>query len=110
MTAAIASRHPDAEVSTVTLTTRDDGTNRRARFALEYARGTGPTSVFAKAHTTRHRWVHLRNGNRFNEARLFASGVDLLRSRHLALHTGQRRLPGPGHFPGAGAALRRGVY
>jgi len=77
MTAAIAARHPDARVSAVELVTRDDGTNRRARFGLSYASGSGPSSVFLKAHAARHRIVHLRNGNLFNEARLFASGVPL---------------------------------
>ena len=77
MTAAIATRHPDAVVSNVTLASRDDGTNRRARFTLDYAQGTGPASVFVKAHAANHRLVHLRNGNLFNEARLFASGVEL---------------------------------
>ena len=77
MTAAIASRHPDARVDTVTLVTQDDGTNRRARFQLSYSAGRGPESVFLKAHAARHRWVHLRNGNLFNEARLFAASVPL---------------------------------
>ncbi len=77
MTAAIASKHPDAKVGEVKIVTRDDGTNRRARFALSYAEGDGPKSVFLKAHAASHRIVHLRNGNLFNEARLFASGVSL---------------------------------
>jgi Phosphotransferase enzyme family len=77
MTAAIASRCPGARVADVRLVTRDDGTNRRARFAMSYAAGSGPATVFVKAHSPRHRWVHLRNGNLFNEARLFASGVSL---------------------------------
>jgi hypothetical protein len=77
MTAAIASRHPDAEVASADLVFGEDGTNRRARFHLEYAQGTGPASVFLKAHTAHHRIVHLRNGNLFNEARLFASGAEL---------------------------------
>ncbi len=77
MTAAIASRCPGARVADVSLVTRDDGTNRRARFAMSYAAGSGPATVFVKAHSPRHRWVHLRNGNLFNEARLFASGVSL---------------------------------
>jgi hypothetical protein len=77
MTAAIASRHPDARVEKVTLVTQDDGTNRRARFHLSYAAGRGPESVFLKAHAPRHRFVHLRNGNLFNEARLFAASVPL---------------------------------
>ena len=77
MTAAIASQHPDASVADVTILTIDDGTNRRARFGLSYACGSGPSSVFLKAHAPGHRIVHLRNGNLFNEARLFRSGVTL---------------------------------
>jgi hypothetical protein len=77
MTKAIGRHHPDARVGEVTLTTRDDGTNRRARFAVTYSAGTGPRSVFLKAHAPAHRIVHLRNGNLFNEARLFKSGISL---------------------------------
>jgi hypothetical protein len=77
MTAALASRHPDCVVSGAKPTMQEDGTNRRARIALQYGRGAGPGSVFLKAHTAHHRLVHLRNGNLFNEARLFASGVEL---------------------------------
>ena len=77
MTAAIASHHPDAVVRSVELLTRDDGTNRRARFSLDYASGNGPAQVFVKAHAPSHRWVHLRNGNLWGESRLFASGVQL---------------------------------
>ncbi len=77
MTAMLRSRHPDAEVSAVTLTERDDGTNRRARFSLEYSAGSGPANVFLKAHAANHRLVHLRNGNLFNESRLFACGAEL---------------------------------
>lgn len=75
MTRAIASRHPDARVGEVELVTRDDGTNRRARFGIRYASGSGPETVFLKAHSAKHRIVHLRNGNLFNEARLFSSGT-----------------------------------
>src|SRR3546814_8280976 len=75
--AAFGRHHPAARVSDVELVTRDDGTNRRARFAMRYAGEPGPATVFAKAHTARHRIVHLRNGNLFNEARLFASGAEL---------------------------------
>jgi Ser/Thr protein kinase RdoA (MazF antagonist) len=53
------------------------GTNRRARLALTYAKGSGPATLFLKAHAPRHRWVHLRNGNLFSETRLYASGVPL---------------------------------
>jgi hypothetical protein len=77
MTAAISSRHPDAVVKEVTLLTNDDGTNRRARFGLTYRAGMGPENVFLKAHAPAHRVVHLRNGNLFNEGRLFKSGVSL---------------------------------
>jgi hypothetical protein len=77
MTAAIASHHPEAQVADVSILTIDDGTNRRARFGLNYIAGSGPASVFLKAHAPGHRIVHLRNGNLFNEARLFASGVTL---------------------------------
>lgn len=77
MTAALAARDSRAEVAAVTLAQNDDGTNRRARFSLDYASGAGPSSVFLKAHTPQHRIVHLRNGNLFNEARLFASGAEL---------------------------------
>lgn len=77
MTAAIASHHPQARVKQAELVMRDDGTNRRARFALTYAEGDGPRSVFLKAHAAHHRIVHLRNGNLFNEARLFACDVPL---------------------------------
>lgn len=75
MTRAIANKHPDAIVSEAKLVMREDGTNRRARFALSYGAGSGPNMVFLKAHAARHRFVHLRNGNLFNEARLFGSDV-----------------------------------
>lgn len=77
MTAAISSRHPQAVVDKAILVTQDDGTNRRARFRLTYRSGNGPRQVFLKAHAPRHRIVHLRNGNLFNEARLFKSAVPL---------------------------------
>lgn len=73
MTAAIRSRHPGVVVDRVDIVTRDDGTNRRARFGLTYASGQGPETVFVKAHAPAHRWVHFRNGNLFGESRLFAS-------------------------------------
>jgi hypothetical protein len=64
---------------------RDDRTNRRARFALRYAKGDGPRTVFVKAHAAAHRWVHLRNGNLFGESRLFASGA-MLPLEHPLVH------------------------
>ena len=77
MSAAISGEHPDAKVANVELVTQDDGTNRRARFRLTYAQGDGPELVFMKAHASDHRAVHLRNGNLWNEARLFKSGLQL---------------------------------
>jgi hypothetical protein len=77
MTAAIANHHPDAIVADTTILTIDDGTNRRARFGIHYAAGSGPEAVFLKAHSPNHRFVHLRNGNLFNEARLFGCGVTI---------------------------------
>jgi hypothetical protein len=77
MTAAIATVHPDAEVGSVDLLLRDDGTNRRARFGLTYTRGSGPATVFVKGEAEEHREVHARNGNLFNEADLFSSGITL---------------------------------
>jgi len=69
-------RFPGAEVSAAELTWRSDGSNRRARFALRYGVGSGPDVVFVKAEGE-HREVHARNGNLFNEPRLFASGVPM---------------------------------
>jgi aminoglycoside phosphotransferase (APT) family kinase protein len=75
MTDAISRVHPDAEVGDVHLLLEDDGTNRRARFGLSYAAGSGPETVFVKAEAPAHREVHARNGNLFNEADLYGSGV-----------------------------------
>src|SRR5437016_465612 len=79
MTAAIAGLPPDARVAGVNLLLRDDGTNRRARFGLTYAAGTGPSTVFVKAESDveGRREIHARNGNLFNEPLLFRSGVGL---------------------------------
>lgn len=76
-TRAIRRDHPDARVGSVRLVGSDDGTNRRARFALDYAEGNGPAHLFLKAHAPNHRWVHLRNGNLFLESRLFANDTPL---------------------------------
>src|SRR5262245_34878023 len=66
-----------ADVTAVELLMIDDGTNRRARFRITYGSGAeGPDVVFAKAEGI-HREVHARNGNLFNEADLFAAGVEL---------------------------------
>lgn len=77
MTAAIRAHHPDSVVHDLALVFRDDGTNRRARFRLEYSTGGGPETVFIKAEADAHREIHARNGNLFNEAELFGSGVPL---------------------------------
>jgi Phosphotransferase enzyme family len=77
MTWAISRRHPGAKVRDVTVMAREDGTNRRARLGLTYDGGFGPGTVFVKTNDPAHRLVHLRNGNLFGEAQLFASGVPL---------------------------------
>ncbi len=77
MSAALQGRHPGVEVADITILMRDDGTNRRARIGLTYAVGDGPKTLFLKAHAASHRLAHLRNGNLWNEARLFAAGADL---------------------------------
>lgn len=79
MTAAIAAHHPGAEVADVALLKRDDGTNRRARFGITYAAGSGPATIFAKAESDvpGRREIHARNGNLFNEPLLFGSGIAL---------------------------------
>jgi Phosphotransferase enzyme family len=77
LTAALNAELPDVKVADVELVTQDDGTNRRARFRMRYAEGSGPEFVFLKAHASDHRAVHLRNGNLWNEARLFSSGQQL---------------------------------
>lgn len=74
---ALAARFPGAQVATVDLTSRDDGTNRRARFAVGYAGGAGPASVFVKASDPEHAALNAATGGLFNEARLFSAGVDL---------------------------------
>jgi hypothetical protein len=76
MTRMLAARFPGAEVDALSLTMHSDGSNRRARFAVEYREGDGPSTVFVKAEGT-HREVHARNGNLFNESRLYASDVAL---------------------------------
>lgn len=78
MTAAISTRHPGATVERVTLLLRDDGTNRRARFELAYASGTGPRRVFVKAESgvPGRREIHYENGNLFNESWLYRALLD----------------------------------
>lgn len=77
MTAALAEAFPGAEVGDVEVVLRDDGTNRRARLALSYTRGSGPATVFLKASDLEHAAVNARTGGVFNEPMLFASGAPL---------------------------------
>lgn len=75
LTAMLAASFPGVEVAAIELVLRDDGTNRRARFALEYAAGSGPATVFLKASDPAHAKLNHRTGGLFNEARLFTSGA-----------------------------------
>jgi hypothetical protein len=77
MTAALARAYPGIEVSRVELVLRDDGTNRRARLALDYGRGSGPRTVFVKAADPAHAKLNAMTGGLFNEPRLFRAGVPL---------------------------------
>jgi Phosphotransferase enzyme family len=77
MTSALAPSFPGAVVRDVELLLRDDGTNRRARFGLTYARGSGPGTVFLKAADPDHTELNAATGGVFNEPRLFLSGVAL---------------------------------
>lgn len=75
MTSALQRAFPGIEVSDVELVLRDDGTNRRARFGISYASGSGPDSVFIKASDPDHTELNARTGGVFNETRLFSTGV-----------------------------------
>jgi len=77
MTSALATRFPGAEVTSVELVLRDDGTNRRARFGLSYAGEAGPATVFLKAADPGHARLNAATGGLFNEPRLFTSGIEL---------------------------------
>ncbi len=85
MTGALARSFPGVVVDGVDLVLRDDGTNRRARFGLTYATGTGPATVFVKAADPAHTARNAETGGVLNEPRLFqaepALGVD-----HPAVH------------------------
>ncbi|WP_368965699.1 phosphotransferase [Parafrankia sp. FMc2] len=76
MTAALHVSSSGARVGAVELLWQSDGNNRRARFGLTYAEGSGPEIVFVKAEGN-YRETHARNGNLFNEVRLLGSGVPL---------------------------------
>jgi hypothetical protein len=77
MTAALTQSHPDVEVDTVELMLVDDGTNRRARFGLTYAAGSGPETLFLKAADPDHAALNAATGGLFNEARLFGTDLSL---------------------------------
>lgn len=77
MTAALSGHHPDAVVDAVRIDMRDDGTNRRARLAVTYSSGIGPTTVFAKAVDPDHKILIKMTSGLLHEPRLFNCGVDL---------------------------------
>ena len=77
MTSVLAQHFPDAEVDAVRVVLRDDGTNRRARLALDYAAGAGPATVFAKAVDPEHADLVALTSGLYHEPRLFSSGVAL---------------------------------
>lgn len=77
MTAAISGHHPGAVVEAVTVASRDDGTNRRARLALRYATGSGPATVFVKAIDPEHADLVELTSGLYHEPRLFLSEVAL---------------------------------
>jgi hypothetical protein len=74
MTVALTRDLVDVEVAAVEVLERDDGTNRRARLGVTYARGTGPSVFFVKGEGG-FRESHARNGNLFNEPELYASSL-----------------------------------
>ncbi|MCB0942681.1 MAG: phosphotransferase [Mycobacterium sp.] len=77
LTAALDKNFPGAEVSSVDIVLRDDGTNRRARLELSYSAGAGPRTVFAKAVDPAHAELVALTSGLFHEPRLFASEVVL---------------------------------
>jgi hypothetical protein len=85
MTAALAESHPGIEVESVELLLVDDGTNRRARFALTCRAGSGPETVFLKAADPDHAELNAATGGLFNEPRMFRTSVTLP-IEHPAVH------------------------
>lgn len=77
MTAAISGHHSGAVVEAVSVASRDDGTNRRARLALRYAAGSGPATVFVKAIDPEHADLVELTSGLYHEPRLFLSEVAL---------------------------------
>ena len=76
MSAALERDLVDVVVSGVEVLERDDGTNRRARLGITYARGSGPSVVFVKGEGS-FRASHAKNGNLFNEPELYASWLPI---------------------------------
>jgi hypothetical protein len=77
ITAALAGHFPGVQVDDVAVVLRDDGTNRRARLALTYSAGSGPSTVFAKAVDPEHADLVALTSGLYHEPRLFTSGVVL---------------------------------
>lgn len=77
MTSALAQHFPGCEVDSVQVALRDDGTNRRARLALTYGTGVGPSTVFAKAVDPEHADLVALTSGLYHEPRLFSCGVTL---------------------------------
>lgn len=77
LTAALADRHPGAVVESVEVVVRDDGTNRRARLAVDYAAGSGPATVFVKAVDPEHKALIKLTSGLLHEPRLFTANVEL---------------------------------
>ncbi len=86
MTAALAGHFPGVQVDDVAVVLRDDGTNRRARLALTYSAGSGPSTVFAKAVDPEHADLVALTSGLYHEPRLFTSGV-VLPLDHPAVYT-----------------------
>ncbi|MBW2940369.1 phosphotransferase [Zhongshania aquimaris] len=78
MEKVIAKHYPEARLKAFHRIGGSDGTSSRALFALEYASGDGPKTVFAK---TKGNWLrrffHAMTGNAYIEGSLCNSGVDL---------------------------------
>ncbi len=77
MSEALAADHPGAVVSGVTVESRHDGTNRRARLGVTYSAGSGPATVFAKAADPAHKAMIRLTSGMFHEPRLFTCGAHL---------------------------------
>ena len=77
MTATLSGHHPGAVVESVAVALRDDGTNRRARLALRYSRGSGPDTVFVKAVDPEHADLVELTSGLYHEPRLFLSDIVL---------------------------------